>query len=156
MKSIKPKSNSAKKEIILLLIVVILLAGCSLFDEQAKVVKNLEIVINDLDTNKFKELYVNPNNITGIDEYKDGTFSTLRKVCDGRVYFKILNKIIISDDKSEITANMYCDGAVDFKKLGQHYENAVRQEAKKDNLIDQVKIVFVQKRGKWFIENFDW
>ena len=51
---------------------------------------------------------------------------------------------------------MYCDGAVDFKQLGEGYENAVFMPADKRNLIDEVNATLIKTDNKWLIKDFDW
>lgn len=77
-------------------------------------------------------------------------------MCEGKISFKVVDKPVVSKDKTDVTIAMYCNGAVDFRKLGKGYENAVRQEAKEDNLIDNAKVVLVNKDSRWLIENFDY
>lgn len=131
------------------------LIGCSLFNPQLKAINKAEEAANNIDDAKLNEMYINPSDLEKFDNFKSG-FTTLRTVCEGNIHFKIIKKNTISDDKSDITIGMYCDGAIDFRKAGKGYENAVRQEAKKDNLIDTAEVTMVKKEDKWLIESFDW
>ena len=131
------------------------LIGCSLFNPQSKVINKAEEAVNNLDDAKLSGIYIEPSDIEKFDNFKRG-FTTLRTVCEGNIYFKVTKRNIISDDKAELTIGMYCNGAIDFRKAGKGYENALRQEAKKDNLIDTAKVSLVKKDNEWLIEDFDW
>ena len=150
------KKSLITSKVLFLLFGVLLLVSCSLFDGQLNVIKKAEDIANNWDEGKFKEIYENPDNFDEVNDYKENNFGILRKVCEGKISFKIVDKNIISDDKTKVTIDMYCDGAVDFRKLGEGYENAVRQEAKKDNLIDNANVVLVKKEDKWLIDEFNW
>lgn len=151
------KSAFFINKIFFLLFLIIFLVSCSLFDEQLKIIKEIENIANNWDDDNFKEIYVNPNNLNEVNDYKENAFGILRTVCEGKIYFKIVDKTIISDDKVNVTIDMYCNEAVDFKKLGKDYENFTRLEAKKDNNIDyNTRVTLIKKDNKWLIEDFDW
>ena len=136
-------------------LISLFLIGCSSFNPQSKVINKAEEAANNLDDAKLIGIYLEPSDIEKFDNFKRG-FTTLRAVCEGNIYFKVTKRNIISDDKAELTIGMYCNGAIDFRKAGKGYENALRQEAKKDNLIDTAKVSLVKKDNEWLIEDFDW
>ena len=142
-----------------LLFISMFLVSCSLFDGQLKVIKKAEDVANNWDMAKFSEIYENSNNLNKINIYKENVFDILRTACEGEIYFKIINKTFIVKERTKIIINMYCNGVVDFKKLSDKYDeykNAVRQEAKKDNFIDDANVYLIQKNGSWLIQDFQY
>ena len=123
-------------------------------EEQIKVedcIKKLEENSENWD-GSFKDIDVNQEAQQGISTGYD----ILRKVCEGRIYFKLTNIKSFDDDSINLTIDMLCDGAVDFKKLGKNYENSVRKEAKEDNLIDEAKIILLRGKETCSLEEFDY
>ncbi|MBI2647128.1 hypothetical protein HYW99_01510 [Candidatus Woesearchaeota archaeon] len=137
-----------------LLSISIFLISCT--NQKSRVISQAELIANNWDDNKFMEIYSEPNNFGKINDFRENAFGILRTVCEGKIYFKTIEEKAISDDKIELIINMYCDGAVDFKKLGAGYENYIKKEANKDNLIDDAKIILVDKNGKWLIDDFNY
>lgn len=150
------KKASITIKIWLLLVGILFLSGCNSFDKQLEVIKKAEDITNSWNSEKFKEIYVNPNNVDEVNDFKENAFGILRAVCEGAISFKVEGKPVVSKDRTDVIVTMLCNGAVDFRKLGEGYENAVRQEAKENNVIDNAKIVLVKKEGKWLIESFEW
>lgn len=143
-------------KILFLVSIAIFLVSCGSFNKQLEIIKKAEEIANAWNSEKFKEIYVNPNSVNEVNDYKENTFGILRTVCEGTISFKVEGKPVVGKDKTDLAITMYCNGAVDFKKLGAGYENAVRQEAKKDNFIDNANVVLVKKEGKWLIEGFEY
>ncbi len=119
-------------------------------------IKKIENVANVWSDDNFKEIYVNPGDSGKINEFKGTAFGILRTVCEGDISFRIINVTVVAKDEFNAKINMYCNGAVDFKKLGKNYENAIRKEAKPDNLIDYADVFLIKKGDACLLEKFNY
>lgn len=119
-------------------------------------IKKLENVANVWNDEGFKEIYIDPDDSDKINDFKEGAFGILRAVCEGDISFRIINVTVVTKDEFNAKINMYCNGAVDFKKLGKNYENAVRKEAKPDNLIDHADVFLVKNGDECLLKKFNY
>ncbi|MBI2128646.1 hypothetical protein HYU07_00255 [Candidatus Woesearchaeota archaeon] len=119
-------------------------------------INKLENIADVWSDDGFREIYFNPDDSNKIKDFKELAFGILRTVCEGNISFRIINVTVIAKDEFNAKINMYCNGAVDFTKLGKNYENAVRKEAKPDNLIDRADIFLIKKGDACLLKNFNY
>lgn len=145
---------SITSKVLFLLFGVLFLVSCSLFDEQLKVIKKAEDIANNWDDVKFSEIYENPSAFDEINSYKKNAFDFFRDVCQGEIIFKIANKTMVNEDKSNARIYIYCDGHVNFEKL--YYKDIAGSDGDKHQLIHIGQFALVRKHNRWLIEDFDY
>lgn len=140
-----------------LLTILFFLIGCSFLDKKISLIEKAEDIANRWDTDKFKEIYADPNNLDKINFFKNDAFGELTKICEGKIHFKILNFTYVSKDRYNAIINTYCNGDVGFRTLGEGIGNFSKVESNGGILLDEnAKMVLISKKGKWLIEDFQY